>query len=79
MSDLRMTARSIIDFMPKNLKDTPFSIDRLFVWAVSIFGLIGLVTMCIQALRGQTIAPQIQSATMVCIGALIGRIERGTK
>lgn len=60
----------------RNLKDTPFSLDRLFVWAVSIFGLIGMVTMAILAIRGKTIAPQIQSATMVCIGALIGRIER---
>lgn len=60
----------------RDLKDTAFSLDRLFVWAVSIFGLIGMVTMAALAIQGRTIAPQIQSATMVCIGALIGRIER---
>lgn len=60
----------------RDLSDTPFSIDRLFVWAVAVFGLIGMVTMAILAIQGKTIAPQIQSATMVCIGALIGRIEK---
>lgn len=60
----------------RNLKDTPFSIDRLFVWAVSIIGLIGMVGMLLIGYQGRTIPPQIQSATMVCIGALIGRIER---
>lgn len=60
----------------RNMADSAFSIDRLFVWAVAIFGLIGMITMAILAIQGKTIAPQIQSATMVCIGALIGRIEK---
>lgn len=61
----------------RNLKDTPFSIERLFVWAIAVYGLIGLVSMSVFAYQGKTIPPQIQSATMFCIGVLAARIERG--
>lgn len=63
----------------KDLKDSAFSIGRLLIWAVGIYGLIGVVTMAVLAYQGKTIAPQVQSSTMVCIGAIIGRIERGKK
>lgn len=61
----------------RSLTDTPFSIDRLFVWATSIFGLIGLLGMIIIGYQGREIPPQIQSATMFCIGAIVARIEKG--
>lgn len=63
----------------RNLKDTPFSIDRLFVWAVGIIALIGMVGMLVLSYQGKPITPQIQSATMVALGALVARIERGKK
>lgn len=63
----------------RNLKDSPFSIDRLFVWAVGVISLIGMVTLAVLSYQGKTIAPQVQSATMVCIGALVARIERGER
>lgn len=69
----------MIKAMAKNLRDTPFSIDRLFVWAIGIFGLIGMVGMISLALMGKPIPPQIQSATMFCIGAIAARIEKGIK
>lgn len=65
--------------MPKNLKDTPFSINRLFVWAIGVYGLIGIITMALLAIQGKTIPPQIQSVTMFCAGALVARIEKGLK
>lgn len=74
-----MTDNSIINPMARNLKDTPFSLDRLFVWAIGIYGLIGLVTMCVLSYQGKEISPQIQSATMFCLGCLVARIEKGTK
>lgn len=62
--------------MSKDLKDTPFSVDRLFVWALGIIMLIGMTTMALLAYQRKPIAPQIQSATMITIGAFIARIER---
>lgn len=60
----------------RNLKDTPFSIDRLFIWAISIVGLIGMMGMIVIGYQGRPIPPQIQSATMFCIGAIAARIEK---
>lgn len=57
------------------LKDTAFSIDRLFVWAIAIYGLIGMVSMAVYAYQNKSIPAQIQSATMFCIGCLAARIE----
>lgn len=64
------------DFLKRNLSDTPFSIDRLFVWSIAIYGLIGVVTMAVLSYQDKRIPPQIQSATMFCIGCLAARIER---
>lgn len=61
----------------QNLVDTAFSIDRLFVWAIGVVMLIGMTGMVIIGYQGRPIPPQIQSATMVCIGAFIGRIQLG--
>ena len=65
--------------MARDLRDTPFSIDRLFVWAVAIYGLIGLITIAVMSYQHKTIPPQLQSATMFCIGALVARIEKGVR
>ena len=65
--------------LKRNLADTPFSIDRLFVWAISFFGLVGMLGMVIIGYQGREIPPQIQSATMFCIGAITARIEKGIK
>jgi hypothetical protein len=70
-----MTTKKII----RDLRDTPFSLPRLFVWAVSIYGLIGVTTMSWLAIQEKPISPQIQSLTMFCVGALVARIERGKK
>lgn len=61
--------------MARSLKDTPFSIDRLFVWTIGIIGLIGMVGMVTLALMGRTIPPQIQSATMFCLGVAAAGIK----
>jgi hypothetical protein len=73
---MRRLESQIMKRLLKDLADTPFSIDRLFVWAIGIVMLTGMVGMVILALEGRTIPPQIQSATMICIGAFIARIER---
>lgn len=65
--------------MAKDLRDTPFSVDRLFVWAVGVVMLIGMSTMATLAIQRKSIPPQIQSATMFCIGCFAARIERKTK
>lgn len=62
--------------MKRNLIDTPFSIERLFVWAIGIYGLIGVITLCVLTYQGKEIAPQVQSLTMFCLGAFAARIER---
>lgn len=62
-------------FLNRNLKDLPFSLDRLFVWAVGIVLVTGAVTMALLAYQQKPIAPQIQSLTMVALGAFVGRIE----
>lgn len=61
----------------RNLEDTPFSLTRLPIWAIGIVMLIGMLGMVVIGYQGKTIPPQIQSAVMVCIGAFVGRIERG--
>ena len=67
---------SIIELMSKNLKDTAFAIERLFVWAVGVYGLIGVISIAILAIFSKPIPPQLQSLTMFCIGALVARIEK---
>lgn len=62
--------------MGRDMKDTAFSIDRLFVWAVGIYGLIGVIMIAVLAYQGKTIAAQLQSLTMFCVGCIAGRIER---
>lgn len=59
-----------------NLKDTAFSIDRLFVWALGIVMLVGMGGMVAIGLNGKPIPPQIQSAVMFAMGAFAGRIEK---
>lgn len=63
-------------FFGRDVSDTAFSIDRLFVWAVGIYGLIGVLAMAWQDIGDKTIAPQVQSLTMICVGVIAGRIER---
>lgn len=60
----------------RDLSNTAFSVDRLFIWAVGVVLIIGMITMAILAVQGKTIAPQIQSAVMICLGCFIARIER---
>lgn len=60
----------------RDLSNTAFSADRLFIWGVGIVMLVGMVGMVVIGYQGRTIPPQIQSATMVALGAFIGRIER---
>lgn len=63
--------------MKRNLRDTPFSIDRLFVWGVGIVMIVGMVGMVMIAYQARDIPPQLQSAVMFCIGAFTARIEKG--
>lgn len=65
--------------MARNLKDTPFALERLFVWAVGIYGLIGVISIAILSVKGKPVPPQLQSLTMFCIGALVARIEKRSK
>ena len=60
----------------KNLTDTPFSIDRLFVWGVGIVMLVGMVGMVVIAYQGRTVPPQIQSVVMFSLGVFAARIEK---
>ena len=54
--------------MKKDLKDTPFSIDRLFVWALAITLLVAMIGMVVLAYQGREIPPQIQSVVMFILG-----------
>jgi hypothetical protein len=65
--------------MAMNLKDTPFSIDRLFVWAIGITLLFGMLGMVVIGYQGRAIPPQIQSAVMFCLGVFAARIEKQVK
>lgn len=64
--------------MKNDLTDSPFSIDRLFVWAISVTLLIGMVGMIIIGYQDREIPPQIQSAVMFCLGVCAARIEKTT-
>lgn len=66
-----------MDKLVRDLKDTPFSIDRLFVWGIGIVMLVGMVGMVMIAYQGRAIPPQLQSAVMICVGVFAGRIEKG--
>lgn len=70
-----MTAKELY----RNLKDTAFSIDRLFVWAIGVVMLVGMTGMVIIGYQGREIPPQIQSATMFCLGVFAARIEKRVK
>lgn len=63
----------------KNLKDTPFSLDRLYVWSIGITLLVGMMGMVVIGYQGREIPPQIQSAVMFCLGVFAARIEKTLK
>lgn len=60
----------------RDLRDTPFAINRLFVWAIGIVMLLGMIGMITVSIQGKPIPPQLQSAVMFCIGAFVARIEK---
>lgn len=62
--------------LKKDLQDTPFSTERLFVWGIGLVMIIGMIGMIVIGYEGRTIPPQLQSAVMICIGAFVARIER---
>lgn len=66
-------------FLKRDLRDSPFSIERLFVWAIAFYGLTGMIGMIVLALSDKQIPDQLMTTTAVCVGILGGRIERGTK
>lgn len=65
-----------MNLVGRNLEDSAFSIDRLFVWGIGIVMLIGMVGMVIIGYQGREIPPQIQSAVMFCLGVFAARIEK---
>jgi hypothetical protein len=62
----------------KNLKDTPFSIERLFVWTIGICLLIAVTMTAVMSYQGKTIPPQLQSIVMLSLGVFAARIEKQT-
>lgn len=66
----------MVKLLNRNLKDTPFSIDRLFVWGIAVVMLTGMIGMVIIGYQGKPIPPQIQSATMFALGVFAARIEK---
>lgn len=60
----------------RDLADTAFSIDRMFVWAIGVVMLVGMFGMVIIGYQGKPIPPQVQSATMFCLGVFAARIEK---
>lgn len=67
-----MSPRKII----RNLADTPFSADRLFIWTVGIIAFSGMVGMIVMGILRIPIPLQVQSATMFCLGVAAARIEK---
>lgn len=65
-------------YLKRNLKDTPFAIDRLFVWALGIVMLVGMGGMVAIGYQGREIPPQLQSAVMFAMGVFAARIEKKT-
>lgn len=59
----------------KNLQDTPFSIERLFVWAIGAYIIIGGLGMIVLAILNKPIPMQLATTTAVSIGAFAARIE----
>lgn len=65
--------------MQRNLTDTPFSIERLFVWAIGVVTLIGMVGMIVIGYQGKEIPPQVQSAVMFCLGVIASSLKEKIK
>lgn len=57
----------------KNLKDTPFSIDRLYVWAVGIALVYSVVVIGIISYQNKDISRPLQSIAMYCLGSATSR------
>lgn len=60
----------------RDLKDTPFAIERLFVWALGAYMIIGGLGMVVLALLGKDIPTQLMTTTAVVVGIFGGRVER---
>lgn len=60
----------------RSLKDTPFSIDRLFVWTIGFTAFWGTIGLLVIAYQGKEIPAQLQSIVMFCLGAAAARIEK---
>lgn len=63
--------------MKRDLSDTPFAIERLFVWALGFTLFAGMIGMVAIGYQGREIPSQIQSAVMFCLGVVAARIEKG--
>lgn len=55
----------------RDLTNTPFSIERLFVWSVGIGFITGLLAMILQ----NPVKAQVQSVTMFCLGAIVNEMK----
>jgi hypothetical protein len=61
--------------MARDLKDTPFSVDRLVVWALGAAMVLGALTVCVLAYQEKTIPPNVSSFTMAIAGAFMNELR----
>lgn len=63
----------------RNLADTPFSESRLFIWALGIYMILGILGMIFGMIFNKNIPPQLMTTTAVVVGIFGGRVERNKK
>lgn len=70
-----MSPRQII----KNLADTPFSRDRLMVWALGVAVILSLVFIFTLSYQGKDIPPSLTMASGYVISSFTSNLDRSRK
>lgn len=61
----------MITMAKRNLRDTPFSIDRLVVWAIAIIALTSVIIMGALSLMQIEIPRPVHTIAATCVGGLL--------
>lgn len=63
----------------RNLRDTPFSQDRLIIWTLGISSVLSLIFIFVLAYQGKDIPPSLTMAFGIVTMAFSQRFEKGNK
>lgn len=71
-----MSIIGVMNAIVRDLKDTPYSIQRLYVWAVGICLILSVIGVIVLSIMGKEIPRPLQSIATFSLGAFVGVIQK---